>query len=118
MPTITGRLRAMLLITGLGSGLWTGSGQAGDLGDPLTGLEPLEQGDLAGLSGRQGISISDQELYAITQGGNFAAGDDIETGQVDFGNSMTRMRGMANQAVNTGNNAAVNAAMTVHIHLH
>jgi hypothetical protein len=103
---------------GLACGLWSGAGLADDVGDPLAALTPLGQGDLAALSGRQGISISDQELNAITHGGTFVAGGDIQTGQVDFGNSMHGMRGMANQAVNTGNNASVNAGMTVHIHLY
>lgn len=117
MP-VTNKLRPAALMLGLASGLWSGAGLASDLGDPLATLAPLEQGDLAALSGRQGISISDQELYAITQGGTFDAGQDINTGLVDFGSSMQRMRGMSNQAVNTGNNASVNAGMTVHIHLY
>lgn len=112
------KLCPAVLMLGLASGLWSGAGLANDVGDPLAALAPLGQGDLAGLSGRQGISISDQELYAITHGGTFNAGQDINTGLVDFGNSMNRLRGMSSQAVNTGNNASVNSAMTVHIHLY
>jgi len=86
--------------------------------DPLAALPAMDEADLAQLSGRQGISISDQELVAVTKGGNFAAGDDIETGIVHFGSSMERMSGLNNQAINTGNDSNALANMAVHVHLH
>jgi hypothetical protein len=108
-----------LLATVLASVLWSGAGLANDIADdPLAVLPALAEVELSELSGRQGISISDQELYAITQNGSLTAGGDISTGLVHLGDSMQHMRGMANQALNTGNNASVNAGMTVHIHLH
>lgn len=106
-----------MLIVALSAGL-AGPCLAGESADPLAQLPALDEADLADLSGRQGISISDQDLVAVTKGGNFAAGDDIETGVIDFGSSMQRMHGLNNQAINTGNDANALANMAVHIHLH
>jgi hypothetical protein len=86
--------------------------------DPLAAFAPLDAGALSDLSGRQGISLSDQDLTAIAHGGVFVAGDDIQTGTIDFGSSMQSLHGINNQAINTGNNASVNAGLTVQIHLH
>lgn len=106
------------LMVALGVAAAAGPGVAGEGADPLAALPSLDDADLAALSGRQGISISNQELLAVTQGGSFSAGDDIETGVVDFGSSMQRMHGLNNQAVNTGNNSNALANMAVHVHLH
>ena len=106
------------LIVALCAGVAAGPCVAGEAADPLAELSALDDADLADLSGRQGISISNQELLAVTQGGSFAAGDDIETGVVHFGSSMQRMHGLNNQAVNTGNNSNALANMAVHVHLH
>lgn len=106
------------LIVALCAGVAAGPCVAGEGADPLAELSALDDADLAGLSGRQGISISDQDLVGITKGGSFAAGDDIETGVVHFGSSMQRMSGLNNQAINTGNDANTLANMAVHVHLH
>jgi hypothetical protein len=118
MPATHLKPGAALLATILASGLWSGAGLADVVDDPFADLPALAEVELSELSGRQGISISDQELFAITQHGSLTAGGDIKTGYVHLGDSMQHMRGMANQAFNTGNNSSVNAAMAVHIHLY
>lgn len=100
----------------LAAGLLAQPALAEEAIDPLAGLSAVGQAELAGLSGRQGVSISDQDLIAISGGGDIEG--DVETGTVDFGSSMHRMHGLNNQAINTGNNANVVAGMAVHIHLH
>lgn len=114
MPSRT----AMAVILAFAATSLAGPGLAADAADPLTALPAIDAADLAALNGRQGISISNQELIATTQGGQFNAGESIKTGVVNFGSSMQRMNGMTNQAINTGNNSAVNASMPVHIHLY
>ena len=91
---------------------------AADDADPLAAFAPLDQSALSGLNGRQGISISDQDLTAIAQGGVFVAGEDIKTGAINFGSSMQSLHGINNQAINTGNNASINAGLSVQIHMY
>jgi len=114
---ITKRLIPALTAAGL-AGAIAGPALADGAGDPLAGLAALEQGDLATLSGRQGFSLSDQELAAISHGGKFDAGGDIKSGAVDLGSAMQRMNGINNQAINTGNDANVLSGLAVHIHLY
>lgn len=109
-------IRGYAVLAALAIGLLAQPALAEEAADPLAGLSAVGQAELAGLSGRQGVSISDQDLIATTAGGDIEAGDDIETGRVNFGNSMHH--GLNNQAINTGNNANVVAGMAVHIHLH
>lgn len=106
------------LVLALGLGVLAGPSSAADDLDALAAFAAIDEAELSSLSGRQGISVSDQDLAAIAQGGVFVAGEGIETGVVNFGNSMQHMRGVNNQAINTGNNASVNAGLTVQIHLY
>jgi len=98
-------------------GLLAAPSFAADDADPLASFAPIGAADLADLSGRQGINLSDQELTARVAGGEFDA-DTIKTGKIDFGSSMRGMRGISNQAINTGNNANVNAGLTVQINFY
>jgi hypothetical protein len=98
-------------------GLLSGTGHAADV-DPLDALTAIGETELSNLSGRQGISISDQDLSAITHGGVIAAGDDVTTGKIDFGSSMQNMHGINNQTINTGNNSSLNSGVTVQIHMY
>ena len=92
MPSRT----AMAVFLAFAATSLAGPGLAADAADPLTALPAIDAADLAALNGRQSI----------------------KTGVVNFGSSMQRMNGMTNQAINTGNNSAVNASMPVHIHLY
>jgi hypothetical protein len=118
MPTAMTLRTAYALVLLLPFAALAGPGEAAEQVDPLSAFAAIGETELSTLSGRQGISISDQDLAAITQGGTFAAGDDITTGAIDFGSSMQQMRGVNNQAINTGNNASVNAGVTVQIHMY
>jgi hypothetical protein len=99
-------------------GLLSGTGHAADDLDPLGALTAIGETELSNLSGRQGISISDQDLTATALGGVIAAGDDVTTGTIDFGSSMQNMHGINNQTINTGNNASLNSGVTVQIHMY
>jgi hypothetical protein len=100
-------------------GLLPGVAVAGDAKtDPLGSWSAVEEEDLATLHGREGVvlQVGDQEFEAHSN--NTLNANQVNSGIINFRESLGNMHGIFNQLNNTGNNANNQNGLIVNINVH
>jgi len=92
--------------------------------DPLSGWERVGDGALAGLSGREGVAVPidnviqhGQQDFSISQDGNTVDAQEMQSGKINFNESLGNMHGIFNQLNNTGIGANNQNGLVVNINV-
>lgn len=100
-------------------GLLPGVALADDDGaDPMAGWQVVEDGDLATLSGREGVVVQlGEQDFDITSNGRVEA-KEMTSGVINFNESLGNMHGIFTQLNNTGNGALNQNGTIVNVNVH